>query len=311
MKVIKYVLFLPLIFALIMSGCKEKNAESNENYELNKITSGLNFPEGPAWDGKSTLYVSNCNGSWITMVSGNQVDTLVDTPSAPVSFKQTNGLTVYQDGTIYACDFGLGAILTFDSSGECKLFLDGYQGKKFNRPNDLAFDQKGNLYFTDPKSYDVNNRDGVIYAYFRAEKLLKPVYSGLGFPNGLAFSPDGQYLYVCESALSRVLKFPIQSDGNLGDFSVFVEIAGGDPDGIAFDTRGNLYVAHFGTGAVYVVSPDQQIIRKIDLPGKKVTNVEFGDADMRTLYITEVETNALYKIRVEIPGLKLFLSPTL
>ena len=310
MKVTKFILLLLLIFVFILIGCRDKNTESSDNYELVKVTGGLNFPEGPAWDGKNTLYVSNCYGSWITRVSGSQVDTLVDTPSTPVSFKQTNGMTVYRDGTIYACDFGLGAILTFNASGECQMFLANYQEQKFNRPNDLAFDADGNLYFTDPKSYDRNNRDGVVYAYFQDGKVLKPVYSGLGFPNGIAFSPDGQYLYVCESALARVLKFPVQADGNLGEYSVFVEITGGDPDGIAFDTKRNLYVAHFGTGAVYMVSPDQQIIRKIDLPGKKVTNVEFGDADMRTLYITEVETNTLYKIRVETPGLRLFSSPT-
>jgi gluconolactonase len=113
-------------------------------------------------------------------------------------------------------------------------------------------------------------------------------------------------LYVCESAFARVLRFTVEPDGRLTNKEIFVELLGGDPDGIAFDSEGNLYVAHYGGGAVYVIAPDGRIKQKIPTPGKKPTNLEFADEDLQTLFLTEVETNALYKRRVDIAGLKLY-----
>jgi gluconolactonase len=45
-------------------------------------------------------------------------------------------------------------------------------------------------------------------------------------------------------------------------------------------------------------------LEEIKTPGKKPTNIEFGDDDLKTLYLTEVETNSIYKIRTNIKGYK-------
>jgi len=304
-KSVRSNIYIFLIVFLVISCCNQKS----KLFIPQKVADGFSFPEGPAWDGKNNIYLSNCYGSWISKYHEAEIDTFVTKISDTTKFDKSNGLTVFRDGNIYACDYGLGAILRIAPDGEIFTFLSGYQGQKFNRPNDLAFDPKGNLYFTDPKSYDSEKRDGVIYGYFQDKQELRVLYEGLAFPNGIAFSPDAQHLYVCESVLGRILKFPLNEDGSLDDFDVFAQLPGGDPDGIAFDKEGNLYVAHFGTGFVYLLAPVGQIKHKIQMPGKKPTNVEFAGKDLRTLFITEVETNALYKMEVEIPGLKLFSSP--
>ena len=72
---------------------------------------------------------------------------------------------------------------------------------------------------------------------------------------------------------------------------------------------GNLYIAHFGGGKIVVVSPKNELINTINTPGKKPSNLEFAGKDLKTLYITEDETNSIFSIEVEIPGLKLFSSP--
>ena len=51
---------------------------------------------------------------------------------------------------------------------------------------------------------------------------------------------------------------------------------------------------------------EKEVIEKIKMPGKKPTNVEFGGEDMYWLYITEAETGAVYQIRRDIPGVRLF-----
>ncbi len=274
-----------------------------------KIAEGLDFPEGPAWDGVGRLYVSNCYADWIALIAEGGMDTFALKPTTPYNFGKTNGLTFSTDGNLYACDYEKGAIIRFSMKGDCEAVIDGYLGKRFNRPNDLAFDPKGNLYFTDPHLYDAEKRDGVVYAFSIGTNRVRPVYEGLGFPNGIAFSADGRSLFVCESALNRVLKFAVDSEGDLGSYTIFAEMPGGDPDGLAIDQAGNVYVAHFGGGQVYKFNPDGTVADTIRVPGKKPTNVEFGGKDLKTLYITEVETNSIYQIQVNIPGLKLFGLP--
>lgn len=283
-------------------------SQEESKTEFIKITDSLHFPEGPAWDGNGNLYVSSCYGGYITRISSNSISKLVDSTSNP-NLRQTNGLTVYKDGSIFACDYGLGAILKITSEGKSEIFVDGYNGKKFNRPNDLAFDGMRNLYFTDPKSYGKEKLDGRVFKVEINSKEVTLLEDSLAFPNGIAFSSDGKKLFVCESAQNRILTYNLNEDGSLSNKTVFAELPDGDPDGIAFDSEGNLYVAHFGGGAIYVLSPHGIIKEKIITPGKKPSNVEFGGEDMKTLFITEDETNSVYSMRVRIPGMPLFSSP--
>lgn len=300
----KIILIIFFIF-LSTQFCFSQNSGS---HEFIKIADGLNFPEGPAWDGQSNLFVSSCYGGYITKISGEEITKFADSTSNQ-NLKQTNGLVVYKDGSIFACDYGLGAILRINSEGISEIFISGYEGKRFNRPNDLTFDDNGNLYFTDPKSYGKDKLDGRIFKINVESKELRLIEDNLAFPNGIAFSPDGKKLFVSESALNRISNFNVNKDGSLSDKSVFAELPGGDPDGIAFDIEGNLYAAHFGGGAIYVFSPNGIIKENIIAPGKKPSNVEFGGDDMRTLFITEDETNSVYSMKVEIPGMPLFSSP--
>ena len=282
--------------------------QGESNVEFIKIADGLNFPEGPAWDGMGNLYVSSCYGGYIAQISADGTKKFIDSTSNP-NLKQTNGLAVYKDGSIFACDYGLGAILKTTPEGKSEIFIDGYDGKRFDRPNDLAFDDKGNLYFTDPKSYGKDKLDGRIFKVVIKSKVVKLLADSLAFPNGIAFSPDGDKIFICESAQNRILTFNVDKDGSLSNRNVFAELPGGDPDGLAFDIDGNLYAAHFGGGAIYVLSSDGKIKEKIIAPGKKPSNVEFGGDDLRTLFITEDETNSVYSTKVKIPGMPLFSSP--
>ena len=251
-----------------------------------KLLDGLDFPEGPAWDGENTLYVSNCYGSWMPKIKDNEVDTFLLAKTRNINFKNTNGLTVGKDRYIYACDFGQGKILSISPKGEVLDYIVAYQGEPLINPNDLAFDPLGNLYFTDPGKYDTTEFQGRIFRVNSANQELTLMDSGLAFSNGIAFSPDGQSLLVCESIKQRILKYALDEDGLLGEPAVFVTLHGGEPDGIAFDVKENLYVAHFGGGAIYVISPEGEIIQKISTPGSKPSNVEFGGKDMKTLFVT-------------------------
>ncbi|MDZ7319637.1 MAG: SMP-30/gluconolactonase/LRE family protein [candidate division KSB1 bacterium] len=300
---------LALIFLISPVGLTQlptRDADISAAAKFLLVASGMNFPEGPAWNGDQALFVSNCYGGWISKIEGASSTVFLAASNDPFTFEKTNGLTFFKDGSLFACDFGRGAILRIQPDGKSAIYADGYQGKRFNRPNDLAFDPHGNLYFTDPNAYRTTNPDGVIYRVDGQTRQVTPAAKNLAFPNGLAFSADGSYLYVCESARQQIFRFRVSADGTLSHKELFISLPGGDPDGINFDREGNLYVAHFGGGAIYVIAANRTIKAKLPAPGKKPSNVEFGGPDLRTLYITEVETNAVYQMQVEIPGLPLF-----
>lgn len=266
-----------------------------------KVADGLNFPEGPAFDGKSSIYISNCYGGWITKYSYGKIDTFSKKNDDLYSIEKTNGLSFSNDA-LYACEYGKGKILKIHSNGIIEEYVSDYNGKRFNRPNDMIFDKTGNLIFTDPNNYDKNILDGRIFLVDPKSKEVFLIADSLAFPNGINISPVDGRLYVCESAFNRILSYDITKQNKLTNKKIFAVIPGGDPDGIEFDIEGNLYVAHFGGKAVYVFSPEGKLITKVETPGSKPTNIEFGDSDYKTLYLTEVETNSMYKIRTIIPG---------
>jgi len=150
---------------------------------------------------------------------------------------------------------------------------------------------------------DPNRRKGQIGQIFcwSVVKELTRIDTDLQFPNGVIVSPDGRWLYVAESGTNRVLRYKLYPDGSFGPKEIFHQFQNpkgkGEPDGMAWDEKGNLYVAHWGSWSVRVLSPEGKEIRKISVPGEHVTNVCFGGADGRTLYITEVETGAVYTWR--------------
>ena len=287
-----------LVLFIVFFSAQNYSQIINTNTKWEKVADGLNFPEGPAYDGVSSIYFSNCYGGWIAKCTNDVVDTLVIKNNSRISINKTNGLAFGKDGYLYVCEYGYGQILRIDKNSNAEVYVNGYNGEKFNRPNDIHLDENGNLYFTDPKSYDKNILDGRIFFIDIKTKEIRLIADSLAFPNGINISPLDNKLYVCESAKQKIVRFDITDDYNLINKEDFVSLPGGDPDGIEFDNNGNLFVAHFGGKAVYVFSPEGSLIQKIETPGAKPTNLEFGDRDYKTLYLTEVETNCFYKIKL-------------
>jgi gluconolactonase len=120
--------------------------------------------------------------------------------------------------------------------------------------------------------------------------------------NGLAFSPDEKYLYVNGSRDNYVNRYEVGADGTLANGKLFIdmrkETAPGVTDGLRVDTKGNLYET--GPGGVWIVSPEGKHLGTIRAP-EISTNVGFGDADRKTLYIAA--RTSIYKIRVNTPGI--------
>ena len=132
------------------------------------------------------------------------------------------------------------------------------------------------------------------------------MFNNLSYPNGIALSPDEQYLYVTELGNNRLVKAYLREDRSVWfSFASTTFNGGWGPDGVALDTEGNLYIAQFDGHRVNVVDPQGYVIGVIDTPANRTTNVAFGP-DGHTLYVTEGWTNTVYRVKVNKTGAKLW-----
>ena len=166
-------------------------------------------------------------------------------------------------------------------------------GKPLRGPNDLTLDTP-NRACTSPTRAAPASPDpiGTVH-YIDSKRVTHTVASGLAFPNGIVLRPDGKELLVGESQKNRILAFPVLGPGKLGEPKVLVDLPakgegqiGNEPDGIALDAEGNLYVAHYGMKRVQVVSPEGKVIRRYDGGNQTTSNVCFAGPKMDTLFVT-------------------------
>jgi len=120
------------------------------------------------------------------------------------------------------------------------------------------------------------------------------------YPNGLAFTPDESLLYVNDTRLGEIRAYDMRPDGSCGAKRLFHKLAGSEPgiaDGMKVDREGNVYCT--GPGGIHVIAPDGKLIGRIRIPDH-CTNMAWGDADWRSLYITTY--TSVFRTRVNVPG---------
>lgn len=154
-----------------------------------------------------------------------------------------------------------------------------------NRLNDGGADPQGRLWFGTMDNAE-QTPSGQLYRWDR--RGLQSVDTGYIVTNGPVFSPDGQYLFHASSASREIYRFRLSADGSLSDKQVFIRFneAQGFPDGMAFDTAGGLWVAHWRGSGISRFDADGRLTRFIALPVSNVTNLSFAGANSNQLYIT-------------------------
>lgn len=209
----------------------------------------------------------------------------------------SNGLTTDSQGRLVLAQHGDRRIARLDGDKQTVL-VDNYQGKKFNSPNDLVFDTKGNLYFTDPP-YGLEKRleDTKKEIPFQGVYRLTPdgkitlLVQDLKFPNGIGLSPDEKTLYVAVSDPQKAIymAYDLKEDGTVANGRVFFDATSkvskdnpGLPDGLKVDKQGNLWAT--GPGGVLIFTPQGKHLGTIRT-GVPTGNCCWGD-DGTVLYIT-------------------------
>lgn len=268
-----------------------------EGAAVEQVATGYRFTEGPALGPDATIYFSDVPNRKVHVFNPATGETAVHLEDSGGS----NGLAFDHQGRLVLCvdrDRYLGRL----EGGKLLVVEDGYEGKRFNGPNDLAIDADNNIYFTDPAYGRREGRELGVEAVYFVPRMgeVKQLITDLKRPNGIALSPDGQTLYVADNAAGLVMAYDVAEPGRIENARVFAkpQAARGGPDGMTIDRAGNLYAAWHGANAVYVWSPAGEPIATIPVPDAQPTNVAFG-ADGETLYVTAGKS--LYRIRLNVP----------
>jgi gluconolactonase len=267
--------------------------------KLETLATGLGFTEGPVWDSKGFLYVSDEELNKIFRIyrDGRKEEL--------ISLGDPDGNTYDLEQRLIDCASYLRAIIRIDERGKYEILADKFEGKKFNSPNDVVLGPDGALYFTDP-TLDLPKGEKKELAFQGVYRLdgngrVTLLTSELSQPNGLAFSPDGKRLYVDDSEKRNIRAYDFQTGGTLDNGRIFAEEPGkkgeGVPDGMKVDQSGNVYVT--GPGGIWVWDAGGHHLGTILLP-EQPANLAWGDEDWGTLYITA--TTSVYRLKTRAKG---------
>jgi gluconolactonase len=283
---------------------------------LQKLATGFQFTEGPAWHPEGFLIFSDPNTNVVYAYkpeNGNIEIYKTKSGYAGVDIGEyhqpgSNGLAFDKEGRLTLCQHGERRVIRIEKKGPITVLADSFQGKRLNSPNDLVYRSDGALFFTDPpyglpKAFDDLRKEtpfSGVYAIIDGKvKLLTTDLKG---PNGIAFSPDEKQLYVSNWDINDIhntkviMRYDVAQDGTLSNGDVFFDMNNTDGDdaldGLKVDSRGNVYCA--GPDGIWIISSRGKYLGRIRTP-EHAANMAWSE-DGHSLFITA--STSIYSIRL-------------
>ena len=277
------------------------------DYEV--IAEGLAFPEGPVVMADGSVIVVEIHARQVTRCWQGSKEVVASPGGGP------NGAAIGPDGALYVCNSGgmghlgeptePGRIERIDlATGKVERIYESCDGTPLGAPNDLMFDQDGNLWFTDL------GRTGADAKFFGGLYCARPdgssitrIYGRAISYNGVGISPDMQSVYVADTYTARVYAFDRRIEAQSPRWLASA-VGPSMFDSLAMTAAGNICVATLMPGAITTVTPDGAVsVRSMD--DRLVTNIAFGGADMMDAWLTFSDRGALVKMRWDEPGMRL------
>ncbi len=251
-----------------------------------------------------------------------------------------NGLAFARNGDILISNFGTDRLEVMTRTGETKVLADSIDGLPIGKVNFVLRDSRNRIWVTvstKTKNWMHALRtdlpDGYIVLYENG--TFRVVAEGFRFTNEIRFDAKEEFLYVVETTGGCISRIRVDGKGNLANREVFGPTSlgkGAWPDGIAFDTYGNLWGTLVYSDKLFVLTPegDQRVLldegdpQKVDaleqaffknhvtedvlfVTGQGVApwmaSVTFGGPDLRTVYIGSLKGKRIPYFRSPIAGL--------
>lgn len=238
----------------------------------------------------------------------------------------SNGLKFdAQDRLIAAegADYGGRRVTRTDmKTGKSYIIAGLYEGRPFNAPNDIAIDEQGRIYFSDPRYVGHEPVEQPVMGVYRIDTdgTIHRIITDVSKPNGVVISPDQRTLYVVSNdngffdtgritpdlplkkGMMALLAYDLNPDGSATFREVLVDYLPEDgPDGLAVDVEGNLYIAERSAKRPGIAIRTPEGKERAFIPTVVPTNVGFGRGpNSKILYITA--GTGLYRIKVMKDG---------
>lgn len=243
---------------------------------------GMALLEGPTFDADGRLVVVD-----VTAPAGEPKVWRVDTDSQEVEPVFTDDAGVYTsaqfspfDDRLYLTDFAGGRIVSITPEGEDEtvFFSEEVDGTRMH-PDDLAFDEAGNMYVSDSLGFDAPAWEarGRVVRIDRESAEATVLAEELPAPNGISFDEDFAGLWVGQYAANRVDYYALNEEGTEVETShTALHFDGGRSriDSIAVDAGGNLYQAVHGQPSIFVYSSTGEHLGTVTVPSEAAEGLD-------------------------------------
>ena len=199
------------------------------------LGSGMRWAEGPVWFGDGRYLL-------VSDIPGNRILRYDEATGAWGVFRQpsnmANGLARDMQGRLLACEHGGRRITRTEYDGSITVLADRFEGKRLNSPNDIVCQSNGAIWFTDPPFGIGGHWEGekaepeLPHAVYRIDPVsgqLQQVLTDLAGPNGLAFAPGEQVLYIVESRAQphrKVWAYDVDASGRFSGKRLVIDAQG-------------------------------------------------------------------------------------
>ncbi|MFJ9890712.1 SMP-30/gluconolactonase/LRE family protein [Streptomyces sp. NPDC091287] len=279
---------LATVGALILTGCGTESAEgeaasvsaggtirAQKVMQLTQVHSetGMTLLEGPVFGDDGGLIVVD-----VTAPEGMPKVIRVDVAKKTSRAVHTDGRGAYTsaqfspyDGRLYLSDFAHGEIVSLaPDGGDPRTFFSGeVDGARMN-PDDIAFDQEGNLYVSDSRGLSEGKAHGRVVRIDRDGDRAIVLAEELAAPNGVSFDADYRGLWFSELTENRISYLRLDEKGGVTTRHTAIRVDGGlaQTDSIAVDADGNLYQGLHGRAAMAVYDRHGERLATVELPAR-------------------------------------------
>ena len=253
------------------------------------------FLEGAFFDAEGALWLCDVPGGRIfRIVDGRDWQLVRSYDGEPHSMRFA------PDDRMLVVDYRHGLIAVEEDG--VRPLADAIDGQKFLGLSDMCYAPDGALWFTDSGRTSLSDPQGGVCC-MKPDGSLRRVLDCIAYPNGIAVSPDGVFVYVASTRANQILRFAaaLPQDGPpmLG---TFLHLSGGlGPDGLATNALGWLAIAQAQAGRAYVVDALGDPVAEIRLPrGMWTTSVAFHPGEPRRLYIIDAQCGAVFVASLDL-----------